>query len=72
MIPILTICIFWSFLGFKSPLSPSAEKKRRQRQNKSDEQAALAREKDRISKMNQRLAKTDEQAALARKKTHLQ
>ncbi len=39
-----------------------------QRQAETDEQVALTREKDRLSKMNQRQAETDEQAALARGK----
>ncbi len=35
-------------------------------QAETEDQAALARERDRISKMNQRQAETEEQAALAR------
>ncbi len=45
--------------------------KRNQRQAGTEEQAVLARERDRISKMNQRQAKTEEQAALAREKHRL-
>ncbi len=42
-----------------------------QRQAETEEEAALARERDRISKMNQRQAETEEQAALAREKDKL-
>ena len=71
VIQILTFFLF-SFIDCGCTLSPSAKKKHRQRLNKSEEQAALAREKHRISKMNQRQVETDEQAALAREKTDLQ
>ncbi len=43
-----------------------------QRQAETDEQAALARKRDRHSKRNQCQAETDEQAALARENTDLQ
>jgi hypothetical protein len=42
-----------------------------QRQAETEEQAALARERDRISKMNQRQAETEEQAALARERDRI-
>jgi hypothetical protein len=47
------------------------DSRRIQRQAETDEQAALARENDRLSKMNQGQAETDEQAALAREKDRL-
>jgi hypothetical protein len=46
-------------------------KKRRQRQNQTQELVALARERDIISKRNQRQAETEEQAALVREKHRL-
>jgi len=67
---ILTLFLFF-FIDCGCNLSPSAMKKRRQRQNKSQEQAALARKRDRISKMNQRQAETEEQAALARERDRI-
>ena len=67
---ILTLFLFF-FIDFGCNLSPSAMKKRMQRQNKSQELVALARERDRTSKRNQRQAETEEQAALAREKHRL-
>ncbi len=61
LIQILTLFLF-CFIDCGGTSSPAAEKKRRQRQNKSKELAAFARERDRISKMNQCQAETDEQA----------
>ncbi len=60
--------IFFSLLDYRCTPSPSAEKKRRQQLSKSDEQAALAREKHRLAMRNHRQGETDEQAALARGK----
>ena len=42
-----------------------------QRQAETEKQAALARERDRISNMNQRQAETEEQAALARERDRI-